>query len=113
MLEKVKNLEGDLARALNEAAEGEKFKQDLVELRKKVRQWERVGLQLLTAEERLAIGETPLSVETFAQKAAHWQHEMAINTEEIGILKSRSIEIHILRRFWSSWDYRPKLAYPC
>ena len=89
LLEKVKNLESDLARALHDAAMGEKFKQDLVELNKKVRQWERVGLQLLNAQERLAIGDKPLSIEMFEQKAAHWQHEMAINTEEIGILKSR------------------------
>ena len=91
LLEKVKSLEMDLARALHEVAEGDKVKQDLVELKKKMRQWERAGLQLLSSEERLAIGEMPLSVDTFAQKAAHWQHEMAVNTEEIGILKSRFV----------------------
>ena len=65
LLEKVKSLEMDLARALHEVAEGDKVKQDLVELKKKMRQWERAGLQLLSSEERLAIGEMPLSVETF------------------------------------------------
>lgn len=85
----IENLEEDLAKSRKEAAEGEQAKQTLVETSKKLREWENASLQLLTPQERLAVGESPIGIDMFRQKVAYCQQEMITCAEEIHSLKAR------------------------
>ena len=56
---------------------------------RKLHEWEIVSLQLLTPQERLAVGEEAIGIEMFRQKVAHCQQEMITCAGEIQSLKVR------------------------
>ena len=64
-------------------------RQDLVHADKRIRQWEIACLQLLTPQERLAIGDQAVGIDLFVQKVAHCQQDRLMCAEEINSLKAR------------------------
>jgi len=89
LLEQIENLEEDLAKARGEASDAEEAKQNLIETSRKLREWENASLQLLTPQERLAVGDSAIGIDLFKQKLAHCQQEMITSAEEIHSLKAR------------------------
>ena len=83
------SLDRELSKAQHAAAEGDKARQDLTHLTKRLRQWESACLQLLTPQERLAVGEDSIGIELFNQKVAHCQQDRVMYTDEINSLKAR------------------------
>lgn len=87
--EQVASLTQDLSRAQDEAAEGKKAQQDLIQAKKRIHQWEMACLQLLTPQERLAVGNEYVGLDVFIQKVAHLQQDRVMCLDEIQTMQQR------------------------